>query len=329
MSDTPLISVIVPVYKVEPYLKRCIESIVQQTYKNLEIILIDDGSPDFCGVICDEYAKRDNRIRVVHKENGGLSSARNAGLDIAQGTYISFVDSDDYVHPKMLELLYEAIDKQEDTISVCDYCFAPDITEKDAAVFFSDVVSPRRIIITSEEFMELAIIRREYHSVVWNKLFPRKLFLKENVRFIEGMLHEDIMVTVQLVLNARRIVQITEPLYIYTQRKDSIMHNISVKEVSDVLDAYVFETDYLRKRGLKELSSRISLHKLNQVVFRYIDYKEKYPENYELRCAVHKRYRKMYWQAFPYLNVKEKLDRLIYYIRPELHNRITMHTKGK
>ena len=117
MSDK--ISVIVPVYKVEKYLNRCVQSIASQTYENLEIILVDDGSPDNCGVLCDEWVQKDSRIKVVHKENGGLSSARNAGVAVATGAYVGFVDSDDYIHPQMYEKLYEALVENGADISIC------------------------------------------------------------------------------------------------------------------------------------------------------------------------------------------------------------------
>ncbi len=115
-----LITVVVPVYKVEKYIDRCVTSIINQTYKNLQIILVDDGSPDNCGKICDEYAKKDNRIEVIHKENGGLSDARNAGINIAKGKYIAFVDSDDYVANDYIEYMYKILKKENAKISICE-----------------------------------------------------------------------------------------------------------------------------------------------------------------------------------------------------------------
>ena len=117
--NKPLISVIVPVYKVEKYLERCVKSICAQTYQNLEIVLVDDGSPDQCGEMCDMFAKQDSRIRVVHKENGGLSDARNAGLDVMTGDYVGFVDSDDWIEPDMYQVLYERLIKEKAEISCC------------------------------------------------------------------------------------------------------------------------------------------------------------------------------------------------------------------
>ena len=121
-----LVSVIVPIYNVEKYLRKCVDSILNQTYKNLEIILVDDGSPDNCGNICDEYALSDSRIRIIHKKNGGLSDARNAGLDIARGNYILFVDSDDYIDETMVEKLYEALEKEKAEMSLCSFVYVND-----------------------------------------------------------------------------------------------------------------------------------------------------------------------------------------------------------
>lgn len=332
MGDMPLISVIVPVYKVEAYLARCIESIIRQTYENIEIILVDDGSPDRCGMICDEYAKKDHRIRVIHKENGGPgpSTARNAGLDAARGVYISFVDPDDCMHPKMLETLYAAMDCREDVIVVCKYYLLPDTAADEYDKFFRQKEeNSERKISSPEEFMEYAITSREYQSVLWNKLFPEKLFQEGSVRFVEGVFHEDIMVAVQLILNAREIVEISDHLYVYTQRECSTMHSFSAKRSSDALDAYIFETACLKKYGAKGISRKMALYKLDQIVFRYIDYKENYPEDLSIRKMVHKKYKKMYWQAFSYLTFKEKIDRFLYYISPELHEKIYPHKEQK
>ena len=118
-KSNPFISIVVPIYNVEKYLKKCVESILNQTYKNFELILVDDGSPDRCGEICEDLKKKDLRIRVIHKENGGLSSARNAGIDVAKGEYIGFVDSDDYIEPFMYEKLVNAVVKDNCLLSVC------------------------------------------------------------------------------------------------------------------------------------------------------------------------------------------------------------------
>ncbi len=153
-----LISIVIPVYKVEPYLSKCIDSILAQTYTNLEIILVDDGSPDNCPKICDEYAKLDNRIIVIHKENGGLSDARNAGIRIVTGEYIGFVDSDDYIDAKMYEILAQKITKYEADISICSYI---KIFEKSEKKLYKKLIN-QDILMTNIEALRALFTARDY-----------------------------------------------------------------------------------------------------------------------------------------------------------------------
>lgn len=170
MNDQQMLSIIVPVYKVEKYLRQCLDSIVNQTYENLEIILIDDGSPDNCGKICDEYAQRDNRIKVIHKENGGLSSARNIGTQIAKGEYITYVDSDDWLDKNMYSELISALEKYNLDMVRCE-------------AYTSDGIN-KEIILPKEEyknkiFYDKEILYRYFDEflckVVWNAVYKKKL----------------------------------------------------------------------------------------------------------------------------------------------------------
>ena len=211
------ISVIVPVYKVEKYLARCVDSIINQTYKNLEIILVDDGSPDGCGKICDEYAERDSRIKVIHKENGGLSSARNAGLDIATGDYIGFVDSDDFIDLDMYSLLYEMI-KNGDV----------EITGVNGQSFVEEehlkpwVVGREKLIkeMSGEDAVK-GLLLRTFISSVCSKLFSAKLF--ENKRFATGKLSEDALLLFEIFVYEKcRYRYVDDHYYFYFMRDDSI-----------------------------------------------------------------------------------------------------------
>lgn len=214
-----MISVIVPVYKAENYLNECVDSILAQTYTDFELILVDDGSPDNCGAICDEYAARDGRIRVIHQKNGGLSAARNTGLDIAKGEYIAFVDSDDVVCKTYLECLLQALLAEQADISVCDK------TE-----FWYDEM-PRGEMRDTAENMQ-AMTGTEACSRVYRvgggvsvvaccKLYKRALF--ETVRFPEGRIHEDQAVVPKLLYNSLKIVAVDASLYFYRQHSESIM----------------------------------------------------------------------------------------------------------
>lgn len=215
-----LISIIVPVYKVENYLEKCIKSIINQTYKNIEIILIDDGSPDNCGMICDKYAKNDDRIKVIHKKNGGLSEARNYGIESSTGEYIMFVDSDDYIDKNMCEQLLIAAQKYNTDITMCE------IYEiKGNKKYASTISNLERnkvlngITVMKEFFLRYAI--ELYAS--WNKLYKRELFfLETNIRFPVGELYEDMFIDYKLYYASKRIIIIPYKFYYYVQRKDSI-----------------------------------------------------------------------------------------------------------
>ena len=178
-KNKPLISVVVPVYKVEKYLKKCVESILVQSYTNLEIILVDDGSPDNCGKLCDEFSKMDSRICVIHKQNGGLSSARNAGIDIAQGEYIGFIDSDDTIEPYMYEKLYDAIHNDKTKLAVCAVNY----------VYESGEVLRKKSTGRDMTFdFYHAMIEMNTHRIfdmgAWSKLYHRDLF--DDLRFPVG-----------------------------------------------------------------------------------------------------------------------------------------------
>lgn len=236
-----LISVIIPVYNVAPYLEQCVNSVRQQTYSNLEIILVDDGSTDGSGAICDAWAKRDARIYVFHKKNGGLSDARNFGLERATGTYIGFVDSDDFIHPQMYEMLIDAMKEKDAQVAACDFARE---NEED----FRKPVDVSRIshqVLGGEE--ALANLNLPL-STVCNKLFSKELFA--GVRFPKGRAHEDEAVIHRLLAPCKRIVKVSCPLYFYLVREDSIMHSVSEKRVEDLFFALQDRIAYEKEQGL-------------------------------------------------------------------------------
>ena len=188
MTQLPLISVIVPVYKVENYLDCCVQSIVNQTYSNLEIILIDDGSPDASGAMCDAWAEKDSRIRVIHQENAGGGAARNAGLDAARGERIAFVDSDDYIAPGCYQYLHTLLEEGAD-IAECDFVE----TERNDAVFGTD--AGEISFYTPLEAMRCHIRDTAFRQLIWNKLYRRAIFAQ--LRYPEGKLNEDIAGSLQ------------------------------------------------------------------------------------------------------------------------------------
>lgn len=238
------ISVIIPVYKVEKYLKRCVESVVNQTYKNIEIILVNDGSPDKCGEICDEYARIDSRIKVIHKENGGLSSARNSGLDIASGDYIMFVDSDDWLSEVSLEQLNEYIDMDYDIINF-KFSFVKENSK--------ELIETNNNIKDSYECDLITYIDKlfsgELNFFIWNKLYKKNLF--DEVRFPEGRNYEDLATIYKLYFNAKSIIVTDYTLYYYwLGNSNSITSNSTVKNMRDYLlstkEIYKVNKNYLQ-----------------------------------------------------------------------------------
>lgn len=283
------ISVIVPVYNVEEYIERCVDSIINQTYKNLEIILIDDGSTDKSGNICDAYLAKDSRIKVVHKKNGGLSSARNAGLDIAMGDYIGFVDSDDYIELTMYEKLSEHVDESD--IVCCGVYYA--FLHKKS--IFS---CPNTIEKISAKDMFLKVFKgKECTVAVCNKLFSKDIF--SDKRFKEGIIHEDVEIIFDLIIKSGSVFLVDIPLYNYFHRDNSIttccfsernldfvrwmektekLTNIYFPEIMDAFNCYYINVlfDLLRKIDLSPKLIRVKFKNERKVLLTKMQKLKKY-----------------------------------------------------
>lgn len=257
MDRNVLISVIVPVYNVEAYLPRCVESILAQTYEKLEIILVDDGTKDASDRICDEYATRDSRIRVVHKENGGLSSARNAGLDIARGEFIAFVDSDDWIEPDSYrQMLALALEQNVKMVFAGRYDVSSDGKKK------KGLCPPRREVVDAEEVIRRMFTWDHVDSASWDKLYHRSLF--RQIRFPLGKVCEDVPIMYRIVLDAGRVAMLDQPIYNYFHRPGSITYSALSEKTfhfsqhTEVIYPYiqanhpalVREARYLRVRSL-------------------------------------------------------------------------------
>ena len=226
------VSIIVPVYQVENYIRQCIDSILVQTFTDFELILVDDGSKDKSGQICDEYAVLDQRVKVIHKENGGLSDARNCGMDQAVGNYFMFVDSDDYIAPTMLEYLYKALMNKEADIAVCNFLhfFEEDRKRDFSTNIQSEVLSGAEIFYSRKNERVYGI-----WTVAWNKLYKRETL--GNVRFRFGKYHEDEFWANDIYQMDIKVVTIPECLYYYRQRDNSIMGRKNIKRDFDILEA--------------------------------------------------------------------------------------------
>lgn len=220
----PLISIIVPVYNVEKYIKKCILSLKNQTYKNIEIILVNDGSPDSSGQICDEEQQLDSRIVVIHKENQGVSKARNAALDIMRGEYVTFLDGDDYVSDDYIEQLYTAIEKENADISACGHYRAYENGK--LIPVFSDTDNPKNTLVMSGKDSLIDLYNGKTCSASsWGKLYKKELF--ENLRFPDYIMGEDTFVVYHIFIKANVVVHIKKPLYYYVQRESSVTNHPS------------------------------------------------------------------------------------------------------
>lgn len=256
--DNDKISVIVPVFNVDKYLRKCIEGVVKQNYKLLEIILVDDGSTDLSGRICDEYGRKDNRIVVVHKVNGGLSSARNSGLDICTGEYITFVDSDDIIHPNMIRTMVQTVKENKADIVEVDFNKG-DGSDKSVKRFLNSSRNKSKILgrYNKEKALKNFL---DYQTAVmaWGKLFKASLF--EKVRFPEGSLHEDEATIPYVVDGCQCYCVVGEKLYYYTQRSNSIVHSQFDERYLVIIYIYGLRRRYFRNKYQGKYTDTIDYH---------------------------------------------------------------------
>ena len=242
----PIISIIVPIYNVEAYLEKCIQSLINQSYRAIEILLVDDGSPDKSGAICDEYALKDNRIKVIHKVNGGQASARNAGIELATGEYLTFVDSDDFLHPEMYESLLQNLKEGDADIAVCSFIMVRDHAD------VSDRGDYKTKIFSNIEALELFFTFSAINmTVVWNKLFKKSLF--DQLRFPMDSIREDEAVLYRLIYNSRRISITSRFMYYYFQREDSFVHVKNAGKEICLADTFEERLRFFADKNLKEI----------------------------------------------------------------------------
>lgn len=303
----PLISVIVPIYNVEKYLARCVDSIVNQTYKNLEIILVDDGSPDRCPQMCDDYAEKDSRIKVVHKKNGGLSDARNAGMAVATGKYISFIDSDDYVSDDFFECLLDVMNKENSDIAECSVVKFYEDNRFDE---FSDDLSVKTY--DTQDAMSALIAENPFHQHVWNKLYKTELV--KDIPYAVGKLNEDEFWTYRVFGRANKVARLNKTMYYYFQRNSSIMGvGYNIRRL-DALEGKANRQKYI-ENNFPDLSTQAKIDLYGSCMFAYQSVL-KFMSGADKKKALEliRKYRKMYNLSFDEIKLADKSARKYFYL---------------
>lgn len=304
-----LISIVVPIYNVEKELHRCVESILKQTYENIEIILVDDGSPDNCPNICDNYAKLDKRVKVIHKKNGGLSDARNVGLKAATGDYILYVDSDDYIELDSCEkLMVGMIEDVDFVVGACREIRGTKIK------FQKHSNIPEYRVFSSEEFVIKSIECNEWYAPAWLNLYNRNFLLRNELFYKKGYLFEDLEILLRLYLSAKKVTYVDYPFYNYIIRENSIMTSSnSPDKVNSILKIYEDWMDTISKVQDKNYQRY-----LYGILIRY----------YLRTCRIHKI---IGWKikgmnfSFSYkyaLNSKEKIKIIYFTLFPKFYNKV-------
>ena len=313
----PIISIVVPIYNVEKYINKCINSILNQTFYEFELILVDDGSKDQSGKICDEYLIKDNRVKVIQKKNGGLSSARNTGLNIAVGEYVIFIDSDDFINKNMIEILYKSIIKNSSDIVICRYNEVLEDKVKD--YIDQEIVCISHIneknFTNIEALNELYEINAGVFTVAWNKLYRKKLF--DDLRYTENRIHEDEYIIHELLYRSNKITYIPIELYNYVKRRNSIMSTEFSFRNFDAIYAFVERMKFFKDKNLKSLKYKAEYNYITKYFKYYYTIKNNKDEMKKVFNA------NLYeLLKNPLFNLKEKILWIIFYIRPKYHKKI-------
>ena len=305
-----MITIIVPVYKVEKYLRTCIESLLAQTYINWELILVDDGSPDKSGEICDEYARRDDRIKVIHKKNGGLSSARNAALDLPpKGELVTFLDSDDFWHPDYLSTMVKLQQSYSADIVQCDFIRG---TSTNFPVLYN--VMKVDVLDNHEIFL-----KEKANIIMCGKLYKRQLF--DDIRMPVGLYNEDDWTSWKLYYRAKTIVVTNQPLYYYTINPSSIMGQLSKKPDLRYVNAYNERIGFFVGTGEKDLEHCSRLQLCKSLLLTYSHSKLSKEERKEVKAKFDESWKEL--KHSPYIMELYKILFATFHIIPMLTSKIT------
>lgn len=316
----PKVSLIVPVYNVEKYLRKCIDSILNQTFTDFELILVNDGSLDSSGDICEEYKRRDNRIKVINKKNGGLSEARNFGIDIAIGEYIGFIDSDDYIEKNMIEILYKSIVENDSDIAICGYYIDFDkINIKNNNI-------EKNLVLTSQQAIEII---PDISPAAWNKLYKRNIF--EKIRYPIGKFNEDVYILLDILEKANKISYCKERLYHYIQRSNSITKSEFNDKKWDCVFAWEKNLNIVRERyenAIKAVEYKYFgsyIYLLDSII---ITPKYKNNNNYiKIKKFINNNIKHILKN--PFIKLKRKISLIAFMIYPDIYKIIVLRLNKK
>ena len=305
----PQITVIVPIYKVEKYIDKCVESILAQSFADFDIVLVDDGSPDNCPQICDTYAQKEDRVFVIHKENGGLSDARNAGIDWAMehsdSEWLAFVDSDDFLHPDYLKTLLNTAQSEDADLVICDFIRVNDqleVIEKQHK--FYD-------LILEDKKQLFEILYKNWRIVpAWNKLYHKEIF--NELRFVFGKIHEDNFAIHHVLMNCRKAVLISQGLYYYRIRDNSIMKTETAKSKLDSFEALIEQYEFCAEHDVLPPKAGTAVEFLNGVLENKQDFDKENKHRYK---ALKRRFSKIYFSV----RSNRRLKKILGFYFPKLY----------
>ena len=303
MNAQPKISVIVPVYKCEQYIHRCVNSILNQTFSDFELILVDDGSPDNCGEICEEYAKKDFRVKVIHQVNGGQAAARNNGVKEAQGEWLHFVDSDDMIHPKTLEILYKTAIDNDVKLSMCS-AFQGENIPDDFSKNFD--VTANILNMDEENIFHLCKNEKYYYWVVWGKLLHKSIFLKHPLT--EGRIYEDNAIVCKWLHEAKKVAVIPSPLYFYYINTSGTTKNNFTEKQLDILWAFEEQISYFHSLDYEKMTEHLVSYYFEISANMY--YRAKHKGNSKKHIKIikeHKKHIEKTYSKYIHLDTEKKL----------------------
>lgn len=301
-----LVSIIIPVYNVELYLERCLDSLLKQKYKNIQIILVDDGSCDTSGKICDAYAEKDSRVEVYHKVNGGVSSARNIGLSKVKGNYIGFVDSDDYLDEGYLQKLVDAIAFSDADIAVCNYYIVKNDEQRCGKIKSNEMCQ--------EDAMHMLMADENMPSYLWNKLFRAKLF--DGIQFPEGYLYEDLRIMHKLFMSAHKIVSISNPLYFYCYREKSITASTRFNQSKELIEGWEVRCEELDGSVYYWEARQTEMMTIRRILLEILLYRVNKDQFYDDMVSELKR---LYKECRTKLKFGQKIKYLVFFFSPEFY----------